>query len=188
MALLGSSIDPSLFSNDYSGFVRAAAIKGQSYEKLGEDIRATAEKVAGAMVGVPTGGGGGGARGSAAGASGGGGSGGLIGTAADMYGQVKQFKGQQEAFGKSMDYMAKAFPERSEMFTGAKSAVFNPNANMIQQAAAMGEYQNQFDMISKMQQIQHSQQMQQAASGRAAQSAARAEANEPKVDYFGNPL
>ena len=184
MALLGSSIDPSLFSNDYSGFARAGAIKGQAYEKLGEDIRATAEKAAGAMVGVPTGGGGGGARASA----GGGGGGGLIGTAADMYGQVKQFKGQQEAFGKSMDYMAKAFPERAEMFTGAKSAVFNPNANMIEQAAAMGEYQNQFDMISKMQQIQHSQQMQQAASGRAAQSAARAEANEPKVDYFGNPL
>ena len=152
MALLGSSVDPSLFSNDYSGFARAGAITGQAYEKLGEDIRATAEKAAGAMVGVPTGGGGGGARGSAgAGGGAGSGGGGLIGTAADMYGQVKQFKGQQEAFGKSMDYMAKAFPERAEMFTGAKSAVFNPNANMIQQAAAMSEYQNQFDMINKMQ-------------------------------------
>lgn len=145
MALLGSSIDPSLFSNDYSGFARAAAIKGQSYEKLGEDIRATAEKAAGAMVGVPTGGGGAGRS------SGGGGGGGLIGTAADMYGQIKQFKGQQEAFGKSMDYMAKAFPDKAEMFTGAKSAVFDPNANMIQQAAAMSEYQNKFDMINKMQ-------------------------------------
>lgn len=152
MALLGSSIDPSLFSNDYSGFARAGAITGQAYEKLGEDIRATAEKAAGAMVGVPTGGGGGGgsARGSTS-AGGGGGGGGLIGAAADMYGQVKQFKGQQEAFGKSMDYMAKAFPERAEMFTGAKSAVFDPNANMIQQAAAMSQYQNQFDMIGKMQ-------------------------------------
>lgn len=146
MALLGSSIDPSLFSNDYSGFARAAAIKGQSYEKLGEDIRATAEKAAGAMVGVPTGGGGGAGR-----SSGGGGGGGLIGTAADMFGQVKQFKGQQEAFGKSMDYMAKAFPDKAEMFTSAKSAVFDPNANMIQQAAAMSEYQNKFDMINKMQ-------------------------------------
>ena len=152
MALLGSSIDPSLFVNDYSGFARAGEIQGQSYAQMGKDI------------------------------------GGSIKSGADIYGQMKQFKGQQEAFGKSMDYMAKAFPERAEMFTGAKSAVFNPNANMIEQAAAMSEYQNQFDMISKMQQIQHSQQMQQAASGRAAQSAARAEANEPKSDYFGNPL
>jgi len=148
MALLGSSIDPSLFSNDYSGFARAGAIQGQSYEKLGEDVRAAAEKAAGAMVGVPTGGGGGAGQSSGGGGSGGGG---IIGAAADMYGQVKQFKGQQEAFGKSMDYMAKAFPDKAEMFTGAKSAVFDPNANMIQQAAAMSEYQNKFDMINKMQ-------------------------------------
>ena len=148
MALLGSSIDPSLFSNDYSGFARAGAIQGQAYEKLGEDVRAAAEKAAGAMVGVPTGGGGGAGQSSGGGGSGGGG---IIGAAADMYGQVKQFKGQQEAFGKSMDYMAKAFPDKAEMFTGAKSAVFDPNANMIQQAAAMSQYQNQFDMIGKMQ-------------------------------------
>ena len=152
MALLGSSIDPSLFVNDYSGFARAGEIQGQMYAQMGQNIGNIAQAAGGA------------------------------------YGKIKQFKGQQEAFGKSMDYMAKAFPERAEMFTTAKSAVFDPNANMIQQAAAMGEYQNQFDMVSKMQQIQHSQQMQQAASGRAAKSAARAEANEPKVDYFGNPL
>ena len=77
--------------------------------------------------------------------------GGAIQAGAGAYGQIKQFKGQQEAFGKSMDYMAKAFPDKAEMFTGAKSAVFDPNANMIQQAAAMSQYQNQFDMIGKMQ-------------------------------------
>jgi len=115
MALLGSSIDPSLFSNDYSGFARAGETQGQMYAQMGKDVA------------------------------------GAIKSGADMYGQVKQFKGQQEAFGKSMDYMAKAFPDKAEMFTGAKSAVFDPNANMIQQAAAMSEYQNKFDMINKMQ-------------------------------------
>ncbi len=38
MALLGSSIDPSLFVNDYSGFARAGEIQGQSYAQLGKDI------------------------------------------------------------------------------------------------------------------------------------------------------
>lgn len=38
MALLGSSIDPSLFSNDYSGFAQAGAIQGQSYANLGQNI------------------------------------------------------------------------------------------------------------------------------------------------------
>jgi hypothetical protein len=151
MALLGSSIDPSLFSNDYSGFARAGAIQGQAYEKLGEDIRSTAEKAMGAMAGVPTGGGGAGRASGGGGSAGSSGGGGIIGAAADIYGQVKQFKGQQEAFGKSMDYMAKAFPDKAEMFNQAKSAVFDPNANAIQQAAAMNQYQNQFDMIGKMQ-------------------------------------
>lgn len=38
MALLGSSIDPSLFSNDYSGFARAGETQGQMYAQLGKDI------------------------------------------------------------------------------------------------------------------------------------------------------
>lgn len=165
MALLGSSIDPSLFSNDYSGFARAGAIKGQAYEKLGEDVRAAAEKAMGAMAGVPTGGGGSGSGGSAGGSGGGG----IIGAAADMYGQMKQFKGQQEAFGKSMDYMAKAFPDKAEMFNQAKSSVFDPNSNAIQQAAAMNQYQNQFDMVGKLQmqqaQLEMMRQRQQSAGG-----------------------
>ena len=133
MALLGSSIDPSLFVNDYSGFAKAGETQGQMYAQIGKDIGSMAQ------------------------------------TGAKAYSQVKEFKGQQEAFGKSMDYMAKAFPERAEMFTGAKSAVFNPNANMIQQAAAMSEYQNQFDMINKMQtqqaQLEMMRQRQQAQQG-----------------------
>ena len=115
MALLGSSIDPSLFSNDYSGFANAGAIQGQSYAQMGKDI------------------------------------GGAIQAGAGAYNQIKQFKGQQEAFGKSMDYMAKAFPDKAEMFNHAKSAVFDPNSNAIQQAAAMSQYQNQFDMVGKLQ-------------------------------------
>jgi len=133
MALLGSSIDPSLFSNDYSGFAKAGETQGQMYAQMGKDI------------------------------------GGAIQAGAGAYGQIKQFKGQQEAFGKSMDYMAKAFPDKAEMFTGAKSAVFDPNANMIQQAAAMSQYQNQFDMIGKMQaqqaQLEMMRQRQQSAGG-----------------------
>jgi len=38
MALLGSSIDPSLFSNDYSGFARAGETQGQMYAQMGKDI------------------------------------------------------------------------------------------------------------------------------------------------------
>ena len=85
----------------------------------------------------------------------------------EAYGQIKQFKGQQEAFGKSMDYMAKAFPDKAEMFNQAKSSVFDPNSNAIQQAAAMNQYQNQFDMIGKMQmqqaQLEMMRQRQQSA-------------------------
>jgi len=38
MALLGSSIDPSLFSNDYSGFAQAGATQGQMYAQMGKDV------------------------------------------------------------------------------------------------------------------------------------------------------
>ena len=38
MALLGSSINPSLFSNDYSGFAQAGATEGQMYAQMGKDI------------------------------------------------------------------------------------------------------------------------------------------------------
>jgi hypothetical protein len=38
MALIGSSIDPSLFVNDYSGFAKAGAIQGQATAQMGKDI------------------------------------------------------------------------------------------------------------------------------------------------------
>ena len=46
MALLGSSIDPSLFSNDYSGFAQAGAIQGQMYAQMGKDIGGAISSVA----------------------------------------------------------------------------------------------------------------------------------------------
>lgn len=140
MALLGSSIDPNLMINDYSGFARAGEIQGQMYAQMGKDIAGGIDK------GV------------------------------EIYSQVKEFKGQQEAFGKSMDYMAKAFPDKANMFNEAKSAVFNPNANMIEQAAAMRSYQSQLDMINKMQQeemmMRQRQQQLDMQKASAAQSAA----------------
>jgi len=116
MALLGSTIDPRLMIQNYSGIAKAGETQGQMYAQIGNDV------------------------------------GGAIKLGAEAYGQAKQFQGQRDAFGKSMDYMAKAFPDKADMFNEAKSAVFNPNANMIEQAAAMQGYQSQMDMINKMQQ------------------------------------
>ena len=38
MALLGSSVDPRLFVQDYSGFTRAAEIQAQGMQNLGAAI------------------------------------------------------------------------------------------------------------------------------------------------------
>jgi len=43
MALLGQSINPALFVQDYSGFTKAAAIKGQGIENLGQQIQDVAK-------------------------------------------------------------------------------------------------------------------------------------------------
>jgi hypothetical protein len=44
MALLGSSVDPRLFVQDYSGFTRAADIQGQSMANIGADIGGIAKQ------------------------------------------------------------------------------------------------------------------------------------------------
>jgi hypothetical protein len=44
MALLGSSIDPRLFVQDYSGFTRAADIQGQSMQNLGQQVAGGIER------------------------------------------------------------------------------------------------------------------------------------------------
>ncbi len=45
MALLGSSVDPRLFMQDYSGFVRAAETQAQGMQNLGEGIGKVASQV-----------------------------------------------------------------------------------------------------------------------------------------------
>ena len=45
MALLGSSVDPRLFVQDYSGFTRAAEIQAQGMQSLGEGIGKAAMQV-----------------------------------------------------------------------------------------------------------------------------------------------
>lgn len=45
MALLGSSVDPRLFVQDYSGFTRAADIQGQSMQNLGRQVAGGIEQV-----------------------------------------------------------------------------------------------------------------------------------------------
>jgi hypothetical protein len=113
--LLGSSIDPSLFSNDYSGFANAGAIRGQATAQLGKDI------------------------------------GGAITAGAQGYQQVKQMQGQADAFGKSMDAMAKAFPGQAEMFTTAKSSVMDPNASLIERLSRMNQFQDTLKMVQQQQ-------------------------------------
>jgi 3D (Asp-Asp-Asp) domain-containing protein len=45
MAVLGSSVDPKLFLQDYSGFTRAAEIQAQGLQNLGQNIAGGIEKV-----------------------------------------------------------------------------------------------------------------------------------------------
>jgi len=101
--LIGQSIRPELFVNDYSGFANAGAIKGQATAQLGKDI-------AGAVMG-----------------------------GVDIYKDMKSKEGQVNAFGKSMDAMAKAFPDQAEMFSGAKMDVLDPNASLIDRVARMNQ-------------------------------------------------
>ena len=133
--LLGSSIDPSLFSNDYSGFANAGAIRGQATAQLGKDI------------------------------------GGAITAGAQGFQQVKQMQGQADAFGKSMDAMAKAFPGQAEMFTTAKSQVMDPNASLIDRLSRMNQFQDTLKMVQQQQTMNMNEQYknyQMSGSGAAA--------------------
>ena len=123
MALLGSSIDPSLFVNDYSGFAKAGETQGQMYAQIGKDIGSMAQ------------------------------------TGAKAYTQYKEVEGQKKAFGKSMDYMAKAFPDKAELFTNAKASVFDPNINMYEAAGAMNQYGSTISMIERIKDQENQQRM-----------------------------
>lgn len=101
--LIGQSIRPELFVNDYSGFANAGAIKGQATAQLGKDIA------------------------------------GAVSSGADIYKGMKEYEGKTNAFGKSMDAMAKAFPEQAEMFNSAKMDVMDPNASLIERVSRMNQ-------------------------------------------------
>ena len=134
--LLGSSIDPSLFSNDYSGFANAGAIRGQATAQLGKDI------------------------------------GGAITAGAQGFQQVKQMQGQADAFGKSMDSMAKAFPSQAEMFNTAKSQVMDPNASLIERMARMNSFQDTLKMVQQQQTMNMNEQFKNYQMSGAGQPAA----------------
>ena len=120
--LIGQSIRPELFVNDYSGFANAGAIKGQATAQLGKDIAGTV------MGGV------------------------------DIYKDMKSKEGQVNAFGKSMDAMAKAFPDQAEMFSGAKMEVMDPNASLIDRVSRMNQFQNTLKMVQDQQLMNMKQQ------------------------------
>ena len=67
--------------------------------------------------------------------------GGTISSGVDIYQSMKAQEGQMNAFGKSMDSMAKAFPAQADFYNQAKSEIFDPNASMIERAGRMQGYQ-----------------------------------------------
>jgi hypothetical protein len=66
---------------------------------------------------------------------------GAISSGVDIYQSMKAQEGQMNAFGKSMDSMAKAFPAQADFYNQAKSEIFDPNASMIERAGRMQGYQ-----------------------------------------------
>jgi hypothetical protein len=73
--------------------------------------------------------------------------------ATDYFKEMKNKEGQVNAFGKSMDAMAKAFPDQAEMFSGAKMDVLDPNASLIDRVARMNEFQNTLKMAQAQQML-----------------------------------
>lgn len=59
--------------------------------------------------------------------------------ATDYFKEMKNKEGQVNAFGKSMDAMAKAFPDQAEIFSGAKMDVMDPNASLIERVSRMNQ-------------------------------------------------
>ena len=73
--------------------------------------------------------------------------------ATDYFKDMKNKEGQVNAFGKSMDAMAKAFPDQAEIFSGAKMDVLDPNASLIDRVARMNEFQNTLKMAQAQQML-----------------------------------
>jgi hypothetical protein len=134
--LLGSSIDPSLFSNDYSGFANAGAIRGQATAQLGKDIAGAATNVASGYV------------------------------------QMKQAQGQTDAFKKSMDAMAKAFPSQADMFNKAGMEAMDPNASLIERLSRMNAFKDTFQMVQQQKTMNMNEQFKNYQMSGAGQAAA----------------
>jgi hypothetical protein len=139
--LIGQSIRPELFVNDYSGFANAGAIKGQATAQLGKDI-------AGAVAG-----------------------------GADIYKGMKEYEGKTNAFGKSMDAMAKAFPEQAEMFNSAKMDVMDPNASLIERVSRMNQSLETLKMAQAQQMLNAQSQYYGARASQAQAGAGSSAAN-----------
>jgi hypothetical protein len=95
--------------------------------------------------------------------------------ATDYFKDMKNKEGQVNAFGKSMDAMAKAFPDQAEIFSGAKMDVLDPNASLIDRVARMNEFQNTLKM-AQAQQMLNAQAQYYGARTSAAQAGAGASA------------
>ena len=152
MALLGSSIDPSLFSNDYSGFAQAGATQGQMYAQMGKDIGSMAQ------------------------------------TAGAAYGQAKTLQKTQTGDVKTAQGriagIIKAFPSEAEKYKALGETLQNQEIPLSERWDAAQSLNTNLDDQFKFAQLG----MQQAAAGRAAQSAARTDAGRPRTDYWGNPI
>ena len=107
--------------------------------------------------------------------------------ATDYFKEMKNKEGQVSAFGKSMDAMAKAFPNQAEIFSGAKMDVLDPNASLIDRVARMNEFQNTLKM-AQAQQMLNAQAQYYGARTSAAQAgsgASAASSTTAKDNVFG---
>lgn len=107
--------------------------------------------------------------------------------ATDYFKEMKNKEGQVNAFGKSMDAMAKAFPDQAEIFSGAKMDVLDPNASLIDRVARMNEFQNTLKM-AQAQQMLNAQAQYYGARTSAAQAgagASTASSTTAKDNVFG---
>jgi hypothetical protein len=98
-----------------------------------------------------------------------------VAQATDYFKDMKNKEGQVNAFGKSMDAMAKAFPDQAEIFSGAKMDVLDPNASLIDRVSRMNEFQNTLKM-AQAQQMLNAQAQYYGARTSAAQAGAGASA------------
>jgi hypothetical protein len=103
-----------------------------------------------------------------------------------MFKEMKAQEGQTNAFGKSMDAMAKAFPDQADMFNGLKMDVLDPNASLIERVSRMNQTRETLNMINQQRIMGMNQQYKNyQMSGAGAGGGAEAAEEKAKVDIFG---